>query len=75
MTQTQTAALCECIMALSDTIISGQIDRERTRDTAKTLSEVELCRLLGYCGLSWVERNLLPSIWLDLKKTAGQSIT
>jgi hypothetical protein len=68
MTLTQTAALCERIMALSDTIITGQVDRERARETTKTLSEVELCRLLGYCGLSWAERNLLPSIWLDLKK-------
>jgi hypothetical protein len=64
MTQTQTATLCECIMALSDTIITGQVDREHARETTKTLSEVELCRLLGYCGLSWAERNLLLSIWL-----------
>jgi hypothetical protein len=38
MTQTQTAALCERIMALSDTILTGQVNRERTRETTKTLS-------------------------------------
>jgi hypothetical protein len=42
-TQTHTATLCERIMALSDTIISAQVDCERTHNTAKTLSEVELC--------------------------------
>jgi hypothetical protein len=64
----QTAALCERIMALLDTIIAAQVDHKRTRESTKALSEVEMCRLLGYCGLGWSERHLLPSIWLDLKK-------
>jgi hypothetical protein len=55
-------------MALSDSILSSQVERERPSETAKKLSEVETCRLLGYCGLAWSERHLLPAIWTDLKK-------
>jgi hypothetical protein len=35
---------------------------------AKKLSEVEVCRLWGFCGLGRGERHLLPPIWADLKK-------
>jgi hypothetical protein len=69
----QTAVLCERIMALSDSILSAQVERERPSETAKKLSEVETCRLLGYCGLAWSERHLLPAIWTDLKKQADRA--
>jgi hypothetical protein len=35
---------------------------------AKKLSEVELCRLLGFCGLGWHEQHLLLPIWANIKK-------
>jgi hypothetical protein len=54
-TPNHTAALCQHIMALLDTIITVQVDWEHSQDTTKNLSEVELCQLLGYCGLSWAE--------------------
>jgi hypothetical protein len=66
---TQTAELYNRIIALSDNILASKVgDKERPSETAKTLSEVELCRLLGFCGLGWQERHLLPPIWADLKK-------
>jgi hypothetical protein len=69
----QTAVLCARIMALSESILSSQVERERPSETAKKLSEVETCRLLGYCGLAWSERHLLPAIWTDLKKQADRA--
>jgi hypothetical protein len=64
----RTAELYNRILALSNNVLANKIDRDRPSETAKTLSEVELCRLLGFCGLGWQERHLLPPIWADLKK-------
>jgi hypothetical protein len=55
MGATQTAELYNRIIALSDNILASKIDKERPSETAKTLSEVELCRLLGFCGLGGLE--------------------
>jgi hypothetical protein len=63
-----TAAMYERIMALSSSILTAQVERERPTETAKKLSEVEICRILGFCGLGWSERHLMPTIWADLKK-------
>jgi hypothetical protein len=60
----------ERIMALLDSILTAQVERERPTEMAKKLSEVETCRLLGFCGLGWNERHLLLPIWADLKKQA-----
>jgi hypothetical protein len=69
MGATQTAELYNRIIALLDNILASNIDKERPSETAKMLlSEVELCRLLSFCGLGWQERHLLPPIWADLKK-------
>jgi hypothetical protein len=62
------AALYDQILALSDTMLMAQMERERPAETAKKLSKVELCRLLGFCGLGWSEGHLLPPIWAELKK-------
>jgi hypothetical protein len=69
----QTTVLCERIMALTDSILSAQVEQERPSETAKKLLEVETCRLLGYCGLAWNERHLLPAIWNDLKKQSDRA--
>jgi hypothetical protein len=50
------------IIALSENVLARDIDRERPNEMAKKLSEVELCRLLGFCGLGWHEQHLLPPI-------------
>jgi hypothetical protein len=52
---TQTAELYNRIIALLDNILASKINKERPSETAKTLSEVERCRLLGFCGLGWQE--------------------
>jgi hypothetical protein len=65
----RTEELYTRILALSDTVMTSHLERERpTTETAKKLSEVELCRLLGFCGLSWQEKHLLPPIWANLKQ-------
>ncbi len=67
-TPSRTDALLERVMALSSTIMQARVDTERTSETAKKMSEVETCRLLGFCGLGWHEKHLLPKIWAELKK-------
>jgi hypothetical protein len=49
------AEMYERIMALSDSILSLQVEQDRPSETAKKLSDVKTCRLLGYCGLGWSE--------------------
>jgi hypothetical protein len=64
----RTDELFNRIIALSENVLARDIDRERPNETAKKLSEVELCRLLGFCGLGWHEQHLLPPIWANIKK-------
>jgi hypothetical protein len=66
--RSQQTELHNRILALSDHILTTKVEREKPSETNKTLSEAELCKLLGFCGLSWQDRELLPSIWTDLKK-------
>ena len=58
------------ILTLSSSVVLEKtLYRERPSETAKTLLEVETCRILGYCGLTLMnERHLMPTIWTDLKK-------
>jgi hypothetical protein len=65
--------LMERVLALSSTMLNQQVDRERPNEMAKTLSEVAKCQILGYCGLSWSEQHLMPTIWTDLKKQRDQA--
>jgi hypothetical protein len=62
--------LFDRILTLSSSLLDRTLDRDRPSETAKTLSKVEACRILGHCGLTWSERHLMPTIWADLKKTA-----
>jgi hypothetical protein len=66
--------LVESVLALSSTMLNHQVNREqRPNKTAKTLSEVEKCQILGYCGLSWSKQHLMPKIWTELKKQRDQA--
>jgi hypothetical protein len=72
--QDRNEALYNRVLALSDNVLSSMVERERPSKTAKKMSEVELCGLLGYCGLGWSDRHLLPSkIWTDLLKQPDRS--
>jgi hypothetical protein len=63
-----TQVLIERVITLSSNVLNHH-DRERPKETAKKLSEVEKCQILGYCGLlSWSEQHLMPTILADLKK-------
>jgi hypothetical protein len=64
----RTDEIYERLMAMTSTVLQSQVERERPSESAKKLSEPETCRLLGYCGLAWSERHLLPTIWADMKK-------
>jgi hypothetical protein len=55
MGATQTAELYNRIIALADNMLASKIDKERPSETAKMLSDVELCHQLGFCGLGWQE--------------------
>jgi hypothetical protein len=68
VSSSQQTELHNRILALTDHILTSKVEREKPSETNKTLSEAELCKLLGFCGLSWQDRDLLPSIWTDLKK-------
>jgi hypothetical protein len=49
------------------------VDKHTTAtDTPKTIPEPQLCRLLGFCGLSWDEQDLLPDIWTELRQQTDQ---
>jgi hypothetical protein len=61
--------LCNRVLALSDHILAAKVEREKApAETGKSLSEAELCKLLGFCGLHWHNRHLLPPVWADLKR-------
>jgi hypothetical protein len=54
----RTEDLYNRIIALSDNVLTSCMERDRPTETATKLLEVELCRLLGFCGLGWGERHL-----------------
>ena len=61
------------LISISETVVNKSMGTDRQSEMPKKLSEVEMCRLLGYCGLNWNERHLLPKIWTDLKKETDRA--